>query len=78
MQRTEIDGRDRARAGPGYLSGKPALRDGPRGPPETIVVNMADGMTAQEAAEMFGLRTPVSDTRTICDYARKWRAPSPV
>ena len=62
----------------GYLSGKPALRDDPRVPPETIVVNMDDGMTAQQVAEMFGLRTPVVDILAIYDYARKQRAPSSV
>jgi uncharacterized protein (DUF433 family) len=62
----------------GYLSGKPALRDDPRVPPETIVVNMDDGMTAQQVAEMFGLRTPVVDILAIYDYAKKQRAPSSV
>jgi uncharacterized protein (DUF433 family) len=68
---------------PGYLSGKPALRDDPRVPPETIVVNMDDDMTAREVAEMFDLMTPISDIQAIYDYAQKQRAqkqraPSPV
>lgn len=63
---------------PGYLSGKPALRDDPRVPPETIVVNMDEGMTAQQVAEMFGLRTPVADILAIYDNAKKQRAPSSV
>jgi uncharacterized protein (DUF433 family) len=63
---------------PGYLSGKPALRDDPRVPPETVVVNMDDGMTAGEVAEMFDLRTPISDIQAIYDHAKRQRAPSPV
>jgi uncharacterized protein (DUF433 family) len=63
---------------PGYLSGEPALRDDPRVTLETIVVNMDDGMTAQEVADMFGLATPVSDIEAIYDHAKKQRAPSPV
>jgi uncharacterized protein (DUF433 family) len=63
---------------PGYLSGEPALRDDPRVPPDAIAVNMDDGMTAQEVAEMFGLTTtPVSDIQAIYDYAKRQRAPSP-
>jgi len=59
---------------PGYLSGEPALRDDPRVPPEAIAVNMDDGMTAQEVAEMFGLTTSVSDIQAIYEYAKKQRA----
>ena len=63
---------------PGYLSGRPALRDDSRVPPETIVVNMDEGLTAQEVAEMFDLRTPVSDILAVYDYAKRQRAPNPV
>jgi uncharacterized protein (DUF433 family) len=63
---------------PGYLSGKPALRDDPRVPPEAIVENMDDDMTAQEVAELFGLKTSVSDIQAVYDYATRQRALHPV
>ena len=63
---------------PGYLSGKPALRDDLRVAPETIVVNMDDEMTAEEVAEMFHVSTPVSDIQAVYEYAKRQRAPSPV
>ena len=63
---------------PGNLSGKPALRDDPRVPSETVVVNMDDDMTAPEVAEMFDLTTPVSGIQPICACAKEQRAPSSV
>jgi uncharacterized protein (DUF433 family) len=63
---------------PGHLSGKPALRDDPRVPPEAIVVNMDDAMTAQEVAELFDLQTPVSDIQAVYDFAKRQRALHPV
>jgi uncharacterized protein (DUF433 family) len=63
---------------PGYLSGKPALRDDPRVPPEAIVENMDDDMTAQEVAELFDLRTPVGDIQAVYDYVKRQRALHPV
>ncbi len=65
-------------ARPGYLSGKPALRDDPRVSPETVVVNMDDGVSAAEIVALFGLRTPPADIQAIYDHALKQRAPSPV
>jgi uncharacterized protein (DUF433 family) len=65
-------------ARPGYLSGNPALVDDPRVSPETVVVNMDDGMTASEVTETFGLRTPPSDIRAVYDYALRQRALHPV
>ncbi len=63
---------------PGYLSGKPALRDDPRVPPEAIVENMNDDMTAQEVAALFGLKTAISDIQAVYDYAKRQRALHPV
>lgn len=63
---------------PGYLSGKPALRDDPRVPPDAIVVNMDDDMTAQEVAELFDLQTPVSAIQAVYDFAKRKRALHPV
>jgi uncharacterized protein (DUF433 family) len=42
------------RARPGYLSGKPALWDDPRVPPETIVENLDAGETAEQVIENYG------------------------
>jgi uncharacterized protein (DUF433 family) len=63
---------------PGYLSGKPALRDDPRVPPEAIVENMDDDMTAQEVAALFDLKTSVTDIQAVYDYAKRQRALHPV
>ncbi len=55
---------------PGYIGGKPALRDDPRVPPEVISENMNDGMTAEEVIESYSLRTSVADVLAVCAYAR--------
>lgn len=65
-------------ARPGYLSGKPALVDDPRVSPETVVVNMDDGMTASEVVEAFGLQTPPSGIQAVYEYALRQRALHPV
>jgi uncharacterized protein (DUF433 family) len=65
-------------ARPGCLSGKPALRDDPRVAPEAIVENMDDEMTAQEVAELFDLKTAVSDIQAVHEYAKRQRALHPV
>jgi len=54
----------------GYLSGAPALRADPRVPPEVIVENMDDGMTAQDVIESYCLRTPLADVLAVYDYAK--------
>jgi uncharacterized protein (DUF433 family) len=66
------------RVRPGYISGKPALRDDPRVPPETIVDNMDEGETAEQVIENFGLRTKLRDVLAIYDYAMRQRVQSPV
>ncbi len=63
---------------PGYLSGKPALRDDPRVPPEAIVENMDDGMTAHEVAMLFDLKTAVGDIQAVYDHVKRQRALHPV
>jgi uncharacterized protein (DUF433 family) len=63
---------------PGYLSGKPALRDDPRVPPETIVENMDAGETAEQVIENFGLRTKLRDVLAVYDHATRQRVQSPV
>ncbi len=65
-------------ARPGFLSGKPALRNDPRVPPETIIVNMDEGMSAADVIETFELRTPLADVQAVYDYAKRLRVPSPV
>jgi len=55
------------RTRPGYLSGHPVLRDGPRVPPETIIDTMDyaetddEGEAATEVIENFGLNTSQQD-----------------
>ncbi len=66
------------RARPGYLSGKPALRDDPRVPPETIVENLDAGETPEQVIENYGLRTPLSDVIAVYAYAKGQRVASPV
>ena len=66
------------RARPGYLSGRPALRDDPRVPPETIVANMDCGETAEQVIENFGLRTPLEDVLAVYDHAKTQRVQNPV
>jgi uncharacterized protein (DUF433 family) len=58
------------RTRPGYLSGKPALRDDPRVPPETIVENPDAGETAEQVIENYGLKTSLE----FADQ-RGWREP---
>ncbi len=58
---------------PGYLSGMPALRDDPRVPPETVMDNMDEGLSAQDVIELFALRTSVSDILAIYEYSKKLR-----
>jgi uncharacterized protein (DUF433 family) len=65
-------------ARPGYLSGKPALRDDPRVPPEAIVENIDFGETAEQVIENFGLRTPLQDVLAVYAYAKRQRVQSPV
>ena len=65
-------------ARPGYLSGKPALRDDPRVPPEIIVENMDFGETPEQVIANYGLRTPLNDVLAVYDYAKRQRVASPV
>ncbi len=68
---------------PGYLSGRPALRDDPRVPPETIIDNIdyaeTDDMeaAAAEVIENFSLRTTLHDVLAIYAYAKDYRARHP-
>jgi uncharacterized protein (DUF433 family) len=66
------------RVRPGYLSGKPSLRDDPRVPPETIVENMDARETAEQVIENFGLRTPLQDVLTVYARVGRQRVLSPV
>jgi len=66
------------RARPGYLSGKPALRDDSRVPPETIVENLDAGETPEQVIENYGLRTPLRDVIAVYAYAKGQRVASPV
>ena len=63
---------------PGYLSGRPALRDDPRVPPETIVENLDAGETAEQVIENYALRTSPRDVLAVYEYAKKHRVTSPV
>ncbi len=63
---------------PGYLSGKPALRDDPRVPPEIIVDNLDLGESPQQVIENYGLRTPLHDVLAVYAYAKRQRVASPV
>lgn len=65
-------------AKPGYLSGKPALRDDPRVPPEIIVENLDLGETPEQVIENYGLRTPLIDVLAVYAYAKKQRVTSSV
>jgi uncharacterized protein (DUF433 family) len=49
----------------GYIYGAVALRDDPRVPAETVVVNMDEGMSAEEVLETFGLKTPLKDALAV-------------
>ncbi len=61
-----------------YLAGKPALRDDPRVPPETIVENMDAGETPEQVIENFGLRSKLQDVLAVYEYAKRQRVQSPV
>jgi len=61
------------RARPGYISGEAGLIDDPRVPAETIVVNMDEGMSAEEVVELFGLKSRLEDVLTIYEYAKTQR-----
>ena len=65
-------------AKPGYLSGRPALRDDPRVTPETIVDNLDAGETAEQVIENYSLKTPLRDVLAIYAYAKQRRVTSPV
>jgi len=60
----------------GFLSGGPALRADPRVPPEVIVENMDDGLSAQDVIECYSLRTPLSDVLAVYEYAKQQLAHS--
>lgn len=62
----------------GFLSGAPALRDDPRMPVQSVVENMDDGLTAEEVAALFNLRTPARELQPIHAYAVAQRATHPV
>ena len=63
---------------PGYLSGKPALRDDPRIPPEIIVDNLDLGESPQQVIENYGLRTSLNEVLAVYAYAKRQRVASPV
>ena len=60
----------------GFLSGTPALRADPRVPPEVIVENMDDGLSAEEVIESYCLRTPLQDVLAVYGYAKQQLAHS--
>jgi uncharacterized protein (DUF433 family) len=60
----------------GYLSGAPALRADPRVPPEVIVENMDDGLSAEDVIESYSLRTPLRDVLVVYGYAKQLLAHS--
>ncbi len=60
----------------GFLSGTPALRADPRVPPEVIVENMDDGLSAEDVIESYCLRTPLQDVLAVYDYAKQQLAHS--
>jgi len=62
-------------ARPGYLSGRPALRDDPRVPPETIVDNLDAGETPDDVISNFGLHTTREDVLAVYAYAQRQRGP---
>ncbi len=61
-----------------YISGAPALLDDPRVPAETVIVNMDEGMSAEEVVDLFGLKTPVKDVLAVYNYAKEQRVAYPV
>jgi uncharacterized protein (DUF433 family) len=66
------------RTKPGYISGAAALLDDPRVPAETVIVNMDEGMSAEEVVEIFGLKTPLNDVLAVYNYAKEQRVANPV
>jgi uncharacterized protein (DUF433 family) len=62
---------------PGFLSGKPALRDDPRVSPETVVANIDAGVSAAEVIDLFTLRTTLPDVLAVYDYAKRQLAHAP-
>jgi uncharacterized protein (DUF433 family) len=63
---------------PGYISGAAALLDDPRVPAETVIVNMDEGMSAEEVIEIFGLKTPLEDVLAVYKYAKEQGVAHPV
>ena len=63
---------------PGYLSGRPGLRDDPRVPPETIVDNFDAGETPREVIENYRLKTPLQDVLAVYEFAQRQRVARPV
>jgi uncharacterized protein (DUF433 family) len=55
----------------GTLSGAPALRADPRVPPEVIVENMDDGLSAEAVIETYCLRTPLPDVLAVYAFAKR-------
>jgi uncharacterized protein (DUF433 family) len=53
------------RTKPGYVSGVAALLDDPRVPAETAIMNMDEGMSAEEVIETFGPTTPLKDVLAV-------------
>jgi uncharacterized protein (DUF433 family) len=66
------------RTKPGYVSGVAALLDDPRVPAETVIVNMDEGMSAEEVIETFGLTIRLKDVLPVYNYAKEQRAAHPV
>ncbi len=66
------------RTNPDYVSGAAALLQDPRVPVETIIVNMDEGMSAEEVVEAFGLKTPLKDVLAVYEYAKEQRVAHPV
>jgi len=66
------------RMNPAYLSGAAALLEDPRVPAETVIVNMDEGMSAEEVIQMFGLKTPLKDILAVYNYAKEQRVANPV
>ena len=61
------------RTKPDYISGAAALLDDPRVPAETVIVNMDEGMSAEDVVETFGLETPLEDVLAVYEYAKEQR-----
>jgi uncharacterized protein (DUF433 family) len=65
------------RTRPGYISGAAALIDDPRVPAETVIVNMDQGMSAEEVVETFGLKTSIKNVRAVYNYVNEQRVTHP-